>query len=67
MPKGYHTVTPYMVAQDAPALIEFVKQTFGGEETFRSIGSAGGIHAEVRVGRLDAHDRRRRARSLLAR
>src|SRR5689334_5301928 len=23
IPKGYHTITPYLVAQDAPALIEF--------------------------------------------
>jgi PhnB protein len=50
IPEGYHTITPYLVAQDAPALIEFAKQVFGGEETFRTIGSAGGIHAEVRVG-----------------
>jgi PhnB protein len=50
IPKGYHTVTPYLVAQEAPALIDFVTNVFGGEETFRAIGSAGGIHAEVRVG-----------------
>jgi len=50
IPKGYHTVTPYLVAQDAPALIDFVRQVFGAEETFRAIGGAGGIHAEVRVG-----------------
>jgi len=50
IPKGYHTITPYPIAQDAAALIDFLKQTFGAEETFRTIGSAGGIHAEVRVG-----------------
>ena len=50
IPKGYHTVTPYLVAQNAAALIDFVKQTFGAEETFRSIGGQGGIHAEVRLG-----------------
>jgi uncharacterized glyoxalase superfamily protein PhnB len=44
------TVTPYLVAEDAAALIDFVKQVFGGEEVVRSIGSAGGIHCEVRVG-----------------
>jgi uncharacterized glyoxalase superfamily protein PhnB len=49
IPAGYHTVTPYLVAQDANALIEFVKKTFGGEEIFRSVGSAGGYHCEVRV------------------
>jgi len=50
IPKGFHTITPYPVAQDAAGLIDFLKQTFGAEETFRTIGSAGGIHAEVRVG-----------------
>jgi PhnB protein len=50
IPAGYRTVTPYLVAQDAPGLIEFVKRAFGAEETFRTIGGAGGIHAEVRLG-----------------
>lgn len=50
IPKGYQTITPYLVVQDAPALIDFVRQVFGAEETFRTIGSAGGIHAEVRIG-----------------
>jgi PhnB protein len=31
-------------------LIDFVKQAFGAEETFRTIGSAAGVHAEVRIG-----------------
>src|SRR5262249_16802462 len=34
----------------APALIEFMKRVFDGVEVFRSTGSAGGIHAEVRIG-----------------
>lgn len=50
VPKGYRTLTPYPVVQDAAGFIEFVKHTFGAEEVFRSIGSAGGIHAEVRIG-----------------
>jgi PhnB protein len=50
IPEGYHSITPYMVVQDAPALIDFVTQVFDAKETFRAIGSAGGIHAEVRVG-----------------
>jgi len=50
VPKGYRTVTPYVVAQDAAGLIDFMKKTFDAEETFRTIGSAGGIHAEVRLG-----------------
>lgn len=50
VPKGYHTLTPYLIVQDAPAFIEFVKQVFSAEEAFRAIGAAGGVHAEVRVG-----------------
>ena len=50
VPKGYRTLTPYVVVRDAPALIDFMKETFGAAENFRSIGSAGGIHAEVRIG-----------------
>ncbi len=50
IPKGYRTVTPYIVAQDAAGFLDFVKQAFAAEEKFRSIGGAGGIHAEVQVG-----------------
>lgn len=50
IPKGYRTVTPYLVAADGPALLEFAKQAFGAEETFRTVGSAGGMHAEARIG-----------------
>jgi PhnB protein len=48
--EGFRALTPYLIVQDAPGLIEFVKRTFAGEETFRAIGSAGGIHCEVRLG-----------------
>jgi len=47
--EGFHTVTPYLVAQDAESEINFVKKTFGAEETFRDVGSAGGYHCEVRI------------------
>jgi PhnB protein len=50
VPKGYHTLTTYLVARDADGLIDFVTKTFGAEEKFRSVGSAGGRHAEVRIG-----------------
>jgi PhnB protein len=48
--KGFHTVTPYLIAENGPALLEFVKRAFGAEETFRGIGSAGGLHGELRFG-----------------
>jgi PhnB protein len=50
IPGGLRTVTPYLVVAEAGALIDFVKQVFGAEETLRGIGSAGGIHANVRLG-----------------
>jgi PhnB protein len=49
IPKGYRMVTPYLVTQDAIAVVDFVKKTFGGEEIFRAVGSGGGYHCEVRV------------------
>ena len=48
--KGFTALTPYLVLQDAAGTIDFLKSTFAAEETFRDIGSAGGIHCEVRVG-----------------
>src|SRR5579864_1308721 len=50
IPKGFHTITPYLVAQEADGVIDFLKATFGAEEKFRAVGSAGGIHAEILVG-----------------
>ena len=49
-PEGYRTVTPYIVVGDAPAQIEFLVRVFDADERFRSIGSAGGVHAELRIG-----------------
>jgi PhnB protein len=48
--EGFRTITPYLTVADAPQLINFVKQTFGAEETYRGTGSAGGVHCELRVG-----------------
>jgi len=50
VPKGFNAVTPYLLVKDAPGLIDFVKQVFGAEETFRTSASADGMHAEVRLG-----------------
>jgi PhnB protein len=50
VPAGFHMVTPYLVAEDGPALLDFTKQVFGAEETFRTVGPAGGLHGEVRIG-----------------
>jgi len=50
IPRGFRTLQPYIVAANGEALLQFAKQAFGAEETFRAIGSAGGVHAEVRIG-----------------
>ncbi len=50
IPEGYRTVTPYIMVQGAAQLIDFVQKAFGAIETFRTTGSAGGLHAEVRIG-----------------
>lgn len=47
---GFHTITPYIVVREAQQVIEFVRQTFGAEGAILGIGSAGGIHAEYKIG-----------------
>ena len=53
---GYHTITPYLTVKRAEQLVEFVKQAFGAIEVFRTIGSAGGLHAEVTNRRIQTDD-----------
>ena len=48
--EGFHTVTPYLIVDDAPGLAEFVKQAFGAQELLRGIGGGGGYHIEVKIG-----------------
>lgn len=51
IPDGYHTVTPYLVAQGADELLTFVKRAFDAEETVRIPGPDGSVvHAEVQIG-----------------
>lgn len=51
IPKGYHTVTPYLLVDGADRLLDFVKQAFGAEETVKIQQPDGKIaHAEVRIG-----------------
>jgi len=49
VPAGFRMVTPYLVAADGLAQLEFIKQAFGAEETERVIMPTG-VHAEVRMG-----------------
>lgn len=48
--EGFHAVTPYLIAGPAAELVDFVKQAFGAVESFRTTGSAGGLHCEVKIG-----------------
>lgn len=48
--EGFHTVTPYIIAKPAVELVDFVKEAFGAVESFRTTGSAGGLHCEVKIG-----------------
>jgi PhnB protein len=51
IPKGYHTLTPFMTVRDAARAIEFYKQAFGAEEKGVMKGDDGKVmHAELRIG-----------------
>ena len=51
IPEGFHTLTPYLVVEGIPKLIDFLKQAFGAQETFRLTRPDGGVmHAEVKIG-----------------
>ena len=50
-PKGFHTVTPYLMVQGAERLLEFLKQAFGAEVrdcTRRPDGAI--MHSDIRIG-----------------
>ena len=50
IPEGYHSVTPYLIVDDAAKAIDFYKQAFGAEEKFRlPMGDRIG-HAEIKIG-----------------
>lgn len=49
VPRGFRMVTPYLVAADGLALLDFVQATFAAEETERVIMPTG-VHGEVRIG-----------------
>jgi len=48
--EAIQSVTAYLAVRPAIELIDFVKRAFGAEELLRTTGSAGGVHAEVRIG-----------------
>lgn len=51
MPKGYHSITPYLVVKDASRAIDYYKRAFGAKEISRMDGPNGKIvHAEIKIG-----------------
>ena len=51
VPDGYATVTPYLTVDDPAPVIDFLKKTFGAQETFAMRDEKGNVgHAEVKVG-----------------
>ena len=51
IPEGYHSLTPIVVVERAPRLIDFLKQVFNAQEEEVYKGPDGRvIHAELRIG-----------------
>ena len=53
IPDGYHSVTPYIIVDDAAAAIDFYKQAFGATEVLRMEMDDKIGHAEIKIG--DSH------------
>ncbi len=50
-PDGYHTVTPYLIVEDADKLVEFLEKTFDGKLLIKMTTDAGRIsHGEMKIG-----------------
>ena len=51
IPKGYHSITPYLVIKGAAQAIEYYKKVFGATEVVRMNGPDGKVgHAELQIG-----------------
>lgn len=51
IPDGYHSVTPYLIVDDAAKAIEFYRTAFGASELLRMDGPGGKVmHAEIKIG-----------------
>ena len=44
------TITPYLLYEDGEAAIDFATQAFGFRVVERTVGAAGGLHAELERG-----------------
>ena len=51
IPEGYHSITPYLVVDDATAAIDFYTRAFGATERMRMPTPDGKVaHAELQIG-----------------
>ncbi|HYE36780.1 VOC family protein [Methylocaldum sp.] len=51
IPDGFHTVTPFLIVEGVPRLIEFLKTAFEATECIRIHDAEGRVmHAEVMIG-----------------
>lgn len=51
VPDGYHSLTPYLIVNDAARAIEFYKEVFGAAEIMRLDAPGGKVgHAELKIG-----------------
>jgi PhnB protein len=51
IPDGYHTITPYLIVEDADQLVEFIEKTFDGQLLYKMQNGSGRIaHGEIKVG-----------------
>ena len=51
IPKGFHTATPYLIAKDAAAAMEFYRKAFGATELERITDENGAVmHGEFKIG-----------------
>ena len=51
IPKGYHSVTPYLSIRDAGQALDYYKKAFGAKEVLRMQGPDGKVgHAEIKIG-----------------
>jgi len=51
IPKGFHTITPNVIVDDAPTAIAFLSEAFGAEEIVRLTMPDGKVvHCELQIG-----------------
>jgi len=51
LPKGFHTITPNIIVDDAEQAVAFLKKAFGATESYRLTMADGKIaHCELKIG-----------------